>query len=47
MEQYIDIDNILFIANHSKPFKDKKCMTILVVLPKYSLYPLTIDDNEK
>ena len=45
VEQYIEAANILFIAQHSKPFKHTKCMAVLVELPKYSIDPLTPYDN--
>ena len=46
VEQYIEAANILFIAQHSKPFKHRKCMAVLVELPKYSIDPLTDEDQE-
>ena len=46
IEQYIEAANILFIAQHSKPFKHRKCMAVLVELPKYSIDPLTSYEDE-
>ena len=45
IKKYIKATNILFIEQHTKPFKRKKCMVILVDLPKFSLNPLD-DDND-
>ena len=46
IEQYIEAANILFIEQHKKSFKRKKCMAILVDLPKYSVDPITVINDE-
>ncbi|OEU06426.1 hypothetical protein FRACYDRAFT_254655 [Fragilariopsis cylindrus CCMP1102] len=34
------------LSQHSKPFKHRKCMAVLVELPKYSIDPLTAYDDD-
>ena len=45
IEQYIEAANILFIEQHERSFKFKKCMAILVDLPRYSIDPI-VDDKK-
>jgi len=48
IELYIEAANLLFIEQHEKSFKRKKCMAILVALPKYSMDPITVvDENDE
>ena len=45
LEQYIEAVNILLIEQHNRSFKFKKCMAIMVDLPRYSIDPI-IDDKK-
>lgn len=48
IKQYIKATNILFIIQHSKLFKYKKCMAIRIELSKYSsMNSLTAYDDEE